>query len=327
MSEKKISPELQKEIAIILPAYNESLTVAQTILAFHKELPNARIYVIDNNSSDDTQNIARKVLEEHNIQGAVIEEKRQGKGNAVRRALMEIEATIYLLADADCTYPADQATEMVLPILQNEADMVIGDRLSGGDYQRENTRPLHNFGNKLVQRLVNFVGNSNFNDIMTGYRALSAPLAQTYPLLVEGFQIETDITLFASQARLRCKEIPIRYIDRPEGSYSKLSTFSDGFHVLLTIFKIMRFYRPLQFFSALALFFCLLGLALGIPVVNEFIATGYITKVPTAILAAALEIIAANMLSNGLTLDALAHQHAINTENTLKKYTKKTYML
>ncbi len=320
-----ISPELQREIAIILPAYNESLTVAATMLAFHKELPHSRIYVIDNNSSDDTQNIARKTFEEHSIPGAVIVEKRQGKGNAVRRAFLDVKATAYLLADADCTYPADQAAEMLLPILQNEADMVIGDRLSGGDYRRENTRPLHNFGNKLVQRLVNFVGDSNFNDIMTGYRALSEPFTQTYPLLVEGFQIETDITLFATQARLRCKEIPIKYINRPEGSYSKLSTLSDGFNVLLTIFKIMRYYRPLQFFSAIAFFICITGLVLGAPVVSEFIKTGYITKIPTAILAAALEIIAANLLSIGLTLDTLTYQHAINTENILKKHTKKIY--
>ncbi len=320
-----VTLEQQQDIAIILPAYNETLTVVETILAFHKALPAARIYVIDNNSSDDTQAKARATMQEHNIAGAVLFEKRQGKSNAVRRAFLEVDAKVYLLSDADCTYPADQAAAMVLPVLQNQADMVIGDRISGGDYKRENTRPLHNFGNILVQRLVNFVGKSNFNDIMTGYRALSAALVRTYPLLVEGFQIETDLSLFAAQARFRCVEIPINYVNRPQGSFSKLSTVSDGIGVLLTIFRIMRFYRPLMFFTFFALLLGLLGLAIGIPVITEFMRTGFITKVPTAILAAALEIIAANMLSVGLILDAAAHQNSIVIENTIRKYTTHKY--
>ncbi len=317
--------EIQKNIAIILPAYNESLTVVETILDFHKALPAARIYVVDNNSTDDTQDKATKTMQEHNIPGAILFEARKGKGNAVRRAFIEVEAEAYLLADADCTYPANQAEEMLLPILQGKADMVIGDRISGGDYKSENKRPLHNFGNHLVQRLVNIVGKSNFNDIMTGYRALSAPLVRSYPLLVEGFQLETDISLFATRARLRCLEIPIRYVDRPAGSFSKLSTLHDGMGVLLTILRIMRFYRPLGFFTILAAFFCILGLVLGIPVVLEFMRTGFITKVPTAILAAALEIVATNLMSVGLTLDALAQQNAIMIENIFKSHFKASY--
>ncbi len=320
-----IPHELQGDIAIILPAYNESQTVVETIYAFHKALPAARIYVVDNNSTDDTSAKARAAMQSKNIPGEVLFERRQGKGNAVRRAFIEVDAVAYLLADADCTYPADQAAEMLLPILRNEADMVIGDRISGGDYKSENKRPLHNFGNILVQRLVNFVGKSHFNDIMTGYRALSAPLVRSYPLLVEGFQLETDISLFATHARLRCVEIPIRYVDRPAGSFSKLSTVLDGTRVLLTIFRIMRFYRPLSFFTSFAIFFCILGLLLGIPVVNEFMQTGYITKVPTAILAAALEIVATTLIGVGFTLDALAQQHAITIENTFKRHTKALY--
>ncbi len=320
-----IALDVQKHIAIILPAYNESLTVVETLLAFHEALPAARIYVVDNNSTDDTQAKAKLAMQEHNIPGTVLFEARKGKGNAVRRAFIEVDAKAYLLADADCTYPASQAAEMLLPILQNEADMVIGDRISGGDYKSENKRPLHNFGNHLVQRLVNLVGKSNFNDIMTGYRALSAPLVRSYPLLVEGFQLETDISLFAARARLRCVEIPIRYQDRPEGSFSKLSTLYDGISVLLTIFRIMRFYRPLSFFSVIAAFFCILGLVLGIPVVLEFMQTGFIKKVPTAILAAALEIIATNLMSVGLILDASTQQHAAITENTFKMHAKARY--
>ncbi len=320
-----LSLEQQKDIAIILPAYNESATVVQTILNFHEVLPAARIYVIDNNSKDDTQALAKATMQEHAIPGAVIFEARQGKGNAVRRAFLEIEAQVYLMADADCTYPADQAVEMVLPILRNEADMVIGDRISQGDYAKENTRPMHNFGNSMVQRLVNWVGGSNFSDIMTGYRALSRPFVRTYPLLVEGFQIETDISLFACQGRFRCLEIPIRYVDRPEGSESKLRTVHDGVRVLLTIFRIMRFYRPLHFFFSVSAIFALAGLAAGIPVIWEYMSTQYITKVPTAILAVALEIVAANMLSVGLSLDGLARQHQISIEKALQEHSIPLY--
>ncbi len=312
--------EKQKDIAIILPAYNESSTVVETLLSFHAALPAARIYVIDNNSKDTTQALAKAVMAEHNIPGAVIFEGRQGKGNAVRRAFLEVDAEVYLMADADCTYPADQAAEMVWPILNNEADMVIGDRISQGDYARENTRPLHNLGNAMVQRLVNWVGNSDFSDIMTGYRALSRPFVRTYPLLVEGFQIETDISLFACQGRFRCLEIPIRYVDRPEGSESKLHTVRDGLRVLLTIFRIVRFYKPLAFFFSLSLLFAIAGLVAGIPVIWEFMETQYVSKVPTAILAVALEILAANLLSVGLSLDGLARQHEIDIERTLQKY-------
>ncbi len=321
----EISEEQQKDIAIILPAYNESLTVAATICSFHKALPYARIYVVDNNSSDDTQALAKKALEDFGIAGAVIFEGRQGKGNAVRRAFLEIEAEVYLLADADCTYPADQAAEMVLPVLEGRADMVIGDRLSGGDYARENTRPMHNFGNSIVTKLVNILGQSNIVDTMTGYRALSRALVRTYPLIVEGFQIETDISIFAAQARFRCVEIPIRYVDRPEGSFSKLSTLHDGMRVLLTIFRVVRYYRPLFFFASLSLFFALVGLLLGIPVVFEYMDTGLVNKFPTAILAAALEILAATMLAAGLTLDGLAYQRRINFEAALFAQTKALY--
>ncbi len=319
---QEIPLERQKDIAIILPAYNESSTVVETLLSFHEALPGARIYVIDNNSKDNTQALAKAAMAEHNIAGAVIFERRQGKGNAVRRAFLEVDAEVYLMADADCTYPADQAAEMVLPVLNNEADMVIGDRISHGDYARENTRPLHNLGNSMVQRLVNWVGNSQFSDIMTGYRALSRPFVRTYPLLVEGFQIETDMSLFACQGRFRCHEIPIRYVDRPQGSESKLRTVHDGVRVLLTIFRIMRYYKPLNFFFSVSMFFALAGLVVGIPVIWEYMETQYITKVPTAILAVALEILAANMLTAGLSLDGLARQHEIDIEKSLQKHSK-----
>lgn len=310
------------DIAIILPAYNESLTIRETIAGFHAALPHARIYVIDNNSGDDTAALARSTLEALGAAGAVLHESRQGKGNAVRRAFMEVDADVYLMADADCTYPPEQARELLAPVLAGEADMVVGDRRSGGDYQRENTRPLHNFGNRLVQKLVNLVCGSHFVDIMSGYRAMSRTFVRSYPLLVEGFQIETDLSLFAAQGRFRCREVPVRYVDRPAGSFSKLNTVRDGLRVLLTIFRIVRYYKPLIFFSLLSLFLCLSGVALGIPVILEYMQYHYIYKIPTAILASGLEGLAVTLFSVGLILDALAYQRRMETEKTIQHYTR-----
>ena len=319
-AEPVIAPERQGDIAIILPAWNEALTVQRTILGFHEALPLARIYVIDNNSTDNTAALAEATLREHNICGAVIFEGRQGKGNAVRRAFMEVEAEVYLMADADCTYPPSQAWELVAPVLNGEADMVVGDRRSGGDYSRENTRPLHNFGNHLVEKLVNLVGGSNLADIMTGYRAMSRTFVRSYPLLVEGFQIETDLSLFAAQGRFRCREIPVRYVDRPAGSFSKLNTLRDGLRVLLTIFRIVRYYRPLAFFTLLSALMALLGLVMGFPVLMEYMENRYIYKVPTAVLAAALELLAATLFATGLNLDALAYQRQMELEKTIREH-------
>lgn len=310
------------DIAVILPAYNESLTIRETIAGFHAALPHARIYVIDNNSGDDTAALARSTLEALGAAGAVLHESRQGKGNAVRRAFMEVDADVYLMADADCTYPPEQARELLAPVLAGEADMVVGDRRSGGDYQRENTRPLHNFGNRLVQKLVNLVCGSHFVDIMSGYRAMSRTFVRSYPLLVEGFQIETDLSLFAAQGRFRCREVPVRYVDRPAGSFSKLNTVRDGLRVLLTIFRIVRYYKPLIFFSLLSLFLCLSGVALGIPVILEYMQYQYIYKIPTAILASGLEGLAVTLFSVGLILDALAYQRRMETEKTIQHHTR-----
>lgn len=217
--------EYNRSIAVILPAYNEELTIAGTLRAFHAVMPDAFFYVVDNNSTDATAHIAEETLANLGAQGGLLHEARQGKGNAVRRAFFEIDADVYVLVDADMTYPAEALPQLVAPILAGEADMVYGDRLSEGDYARQNRRTFHGFGNSLVQGLVNAVSGTHFTDIMTGYRALSRAFVKSYPVLVEGFQLETDISLFAAQARLRVLGIPIRYVDRPEGSYSKLNTF------------------------------------------------------------------------------------------------------
>lgn len=301
-------------VAVILPAYNEEKTVAGSIKAFHAALPEAFILVVNNNSRDETAKLARECLDALQCKGAVINERRQGKANALRRAFLDVDAEVYLTADADLTYPAERACDLVLPIVRGEADMVVGDRLSGGDYARENKRKFHGFGNNLVLSLVNVLFGSRLADIMSGYRAFSRDFVKSYPILVEGFEVETDVTLHALHHRFRILEVPIEYKDRPAGSHSKLSTVRDGARVIFAIMQIMRFYRPLRFFGMFALLFSIVGLACGIPVVSEYIQTQYVSHVPLAILATGFEILAGVFLAIGLLLDSVAHQSMVNFE-------------
>ena len=304
-------------IALILPAYNEELTISQVIEVFHRALPEACIYVVDNNSTDRTFELASATLCNLNIVGRVIKEQRQGKGNAVRRAFLEVNADVYVLADADLTYPASRIKDLIDPILSGEADMVVGDRHSLGGYQRENKRNFHSFGNNLVTTLVNKLFKANLVDIMSGYRAFSKKFVKNYAILVEGFEIETDITLHSLDKRYRIREIPIEYQDRPTGSFSKLNTFSDGAKVLFTIFQILCYYRPLFFFGMIAIFFCILGLITAIPVFDDWITHRFIYHVPLAILAVALEIIAALSLSVSLVLNSITRQYRMQCERDL----------
>lgn len=239
----------RNRIAVILPAYNEEQTIAATIEDFHCELPDAEIWVVNNCSTDSTEKIARATLEYLECGGGVINEWRPGKGNAIRRAFLNIDVDIYILADADMTYPAAQVKDLMAPVLAGEADMVVGDRHSSGCYRVENKRALHGFGNRLVRELVNKLFRSNLADIMSGYRVFNRLFVKNYPVIVEGFEIETDMTLHALDKRFRIVEIPIEYRDRPEGSYSKLSTIKDGLRVINTIANILRYYRPLVFFG------------------------------------------------------------------------------
>jgi glycosyltransferase involved in cell wall biosynthesis len=296
------------KVCLILPAFNEELTVGATITDFHTHLPECEIWVINNCSTDATADIASHTLKRLACQGGVINESCPGKGNAVRRAFMDIDADIYLLADADMTYPATQALQLITPIMKGQADMVVGDRHSAGNYALENKRALHGFGNQMVRRLINQLFNADLADIMSGYRAFSRRFVKSYPILVGGFEIETDMTLHALDKRFRIIEIPIDYKDRPEGSYSKLSTVRDGMRVLATIGNILRYYRPLFFFGSTALVFSVLGLLAGIPVMEDWIRERYIHHVPLAILAAGLEIVAIVLLAIGLILDSIAHQ-------------------
>jgi glycosyltransferase involved in cell wall biosynthesis len=312
-------------LAVILPAYNEELTIEAVIRDFHAALPEAAIYVVDNNSSDRTGELARQALALAGCRGRVITELRQGKGNALRRAFMEIEADIYVLSDADLTYPASRARDLIEPVAQDRADMVVGDRHSGGHYSDQNKRMLHEFGNELVKRMINFFFRSQLRDIMSGYRVFSRAFVKNYAILVEGFQVETDMTLHALDKRFRIIEMPVEYMDRPAGSFSKLNTLRDGARVLGTIGNILRYYRPLFFFSGAAMLLALLGLIAGIPVIDEWIRERYIRHVPLAILATGLEIIAIVLASIGLILDSITYQDKRNFEKEMLKQRAKLH--
>ena len=290
-----------KKIAVLIPCYNEELTVEKTVSDFKHVLPNADIYVYNNNSKDRTKELALKA-------GAIVkDEYRQGKGAVVRSMFRDIDADVYIMVDGDDTYPAEEVEGLITPVLEGKADMVIGDRLSS-TYYTENKRPFHNFGNSLVKGLINFLFKSDLNDIMTGYRSFSKKFVKCMPVMSDGFQIETEMTIFALTNNMQVVNVPITYRDRPEGSESKLNTFSDGFKVLLTLFNLFKDNRPFLFFGCLSLIIFIVGLIVGVPVIEEFVKTAYITKVPSAVLAAALMINSFLMLSVGIILDAIKNQ-------------------
>lgn len=291
---------VRDEIAVIIPCYNEALTVGKVIDDFHRELPEAAVYVYDNNSTDGTAKIAR----DH---GAIVRfEPRQGKGNVCRQMFRDIDAACYLMVDGDDTYPAEAAKALCEPILSGKVDMVVGDRLSNGTYAQQNVRAFHGFGNDLVRIMIKWIYGYAYSDVMTGYRAMSEPFIKTFPVLSEGFQIETELSIHAVDHRWRILNVPIDYRDRPEGSVSKLDTLGDGLKVVAMIGALFKDYRPLKFFSLVALAFFGAGLALGIPVVREFLSTGLVPRFPTAILAAALVFLCALSLATGFILDAVA---------------------
>jgi glycosyltransferase involved in cell wall biosynthesis len=295
-------------IAVVLPAHNEELTIEKTIRAFHSALPEAAIWVVDNCSVDTTNAVALATLSELGCAGGVLNETRKGKGNAVRRAFLEIDADLYILCDADLTYPADCVRDLMAPVIEGRADMVVGDRHSDGHYAAENKRTLHGFGNRLVRLLVNRLFNAELADIMSGYRVFSRSFVKSYPILVEGFEVETDMTLHALDKRFRIVEIPVEYRDRPLGSVSKLNTFSDGAKVIFTIARILRYYRPLAFFGGAAVLVGLAGLLAAFPVFDDWIREHYIYHVPLAILAVGLEVVAVLLMAIGLILDSITHQ-------------------
>ena len=286
--------------AVIIPCYNEAVTIGKVIDDFHSELPGATVYVYDNNSTDGTPQIAL----EH---GATVRlEPRQGKGNVCRQMFRDIDAGCYLMVDGDDTYPAESARALCNPILAGEADMTVGDRLSNGTYAEENKRAFHGFGNDLVRAMIKWIYGYSFEDVMTGYRAMSRPFVKTFPVLSEGFQIETELSIHAVDHRWRIRDVPVEYRDRPAGSESKLDTIGDGIKVIAMIGTLFKDYRPLKFFSLIALLFAVIGLALGIPIIVEYFHTGLVPRFPAAMLAASFMFLCGLSLATGLILDSVA---------------------
>lgn len=303
-----------EKIAVLIPCYNEELTIKKVIEDFKRELPEADIYVYNNNSKDKTYEIASKC-------GVIVRnEYNQGKGNVVRRMFREIDADIYIMVDADDTYPAEFVHKLIEPIRNNTADMVVGDRLSNGTYKKENKRKFHNFGNNLVKKAINTVFKSNLNDIMSGYRAFNKMFVKNIPVLSSKFEIETEMTLHALDKKFIVKEIPIEYRDRPEGSVSKLNTVNDGVKVIKTIIKMYKDFKPRKFFWCIGFIIILLGIIIGAPVIMEFIKYRYIYKIPSAILATGLEILAIIILQCGVILDTIVKQHREDYEINLINY-------
>ncbi len=304
-----------KKIAVLIPCYNESKTIEKVVKDFKRELPEADIYVYDNNSSDNTAELAEKA-------GAIVKhEYMQGKGNVIRRMFREIEADCYIMTDGDDTYPAEQAKEMCNLILDGKAEMVVGDRLSS-TYFTENKRMFHNSGNVVVRFLVNKIFKSNVRDIMTGYRAFSRMFVKSFPIISGGFEIETEMTIHALDKKMKLENVLIDYRDRPEGSVSKLNTVSDGIKVLKTIATLFKQYKPFAFFSLLSLISLIIGVGFFIPTLIGYINTGLVEKFPSLMAASFFGIVAIQLFVGGLILESIARKdrqnfelHLINLEN------------
>lgn len=300
-------------IAVLIPCYNEALTIGKVVEDFRRALPEASIYVYDNNSTDGSADIASAA-------GAFVQHvAQQGKGNVVRRMFLDIEADCYIMVDGDDTYPAADAPSMADGILRQGYDMVVGDRLSS-TYFNENKRPFHNVGNSLVRFSINILFRSDIKDIMTGYRAFSRDFVKTYPVISKGFEIETDMSIHAIDKNLAVKNYVITYKDRPEGSESKLNTYSDGLKVLLTIFRLYRLYKPLCFFGALSLILVLLAVSFFIPVLYVYIFTGEVPQFPTLIVCGFTMLAAVHSFFAGLILENAALKDRQNFEAQLKQF-------
>ncbi len=292
----------KRKIAVLIPCYNEAQTIEKVIKDYKQVLPDATIYVYDNNSRDETASIAQKA-------GAVVRhEYRQGKGNVIRTMFREIDANCYLMIDGDDTYPAENAKEMCDLVLSGKADMVIGDRLSS-TYFTENKRPFHNFGNRIVRFSINKLFANEIKDIMTGYRAFSYEFVKGFPVLSKGFEIETEMTIHAVDKNFKLVEIPVNYRDRPAGSVSKLNTYKDGFKVLKTIATLFKEYKPGMFFGLIAALFLLISLILGVPVFLEYFETGLVPRFPSLIVAGISLVIALLLWISGVILSVIVKKH------------------
>ena len=303
---------MKDRVAVLIPCYNESRTIEKVVRDFRRALPEAAIYVYDNNSSDGTAEIAENA-------GAIVRRERmQGKGNVIRRMFREIDADCYVMADGDDTYPAENAPELVRLVLEEQADMVVGDRLSS-TYFTENKRPFHNVGNSLVRASINMLFRSEIKDIMTGYRAFSYAFVKTYPVLSRGFEIETDMSIHAINRNMLVRNVVIDYRDRPDGSVSKLNTYSDGAKVLLTIARLFKNYKPFAFFGVISLVLALLSAGFMIPVLSEFLTTGLVPRFPTLIVCAVTLLAALLLFISGLILSTLQEKDKRDFEFQLQQ--------
>ncbi len=308
------------KIAVMIPCYNEASTINKVINDFKRVLPEAVVYVYDNNSTDNTFEIARDA-------GAIVrKEYCQGKGNVIRRMFREIDAECYIMVDGDDTYPAEFAPQMVDLIFNKNADMVVGDRLSS-TYFTENKRPFHNLGNSMMRLFVNKLFKSNIKDIMTGYRAFGYNFVKTFPVLSKGFEIETEMTIHAIDKNLSVENVIIEYRDRPEGSVSKLNTFADGFRVIKTMVKFFKNYNPLAFFGAISLVLTVLAAAFFIPIFIDYLNTGIVPKIPTLLVCGFTVIAALQSLFSGLILDCIVQKNRqdfeINFQNSQNIFLRK----
>ncbi|MCQ2252501.1 MAG: glycosyltransferase family 2 protein [Bacteroidales bacterium] len=287
-----------ESVAVIIPCYNEALTIRRVVEAFREALPEASVYVYDNNSTDHTADIAR-------MAGAIVKlEPRQGKGNVVRSMFRDIDAHCYLLVDGDDTYPAESARDMVEAVLHRDADMVVGDRLSA-TYSQQNRRRFHLMGNMLVRWIINNVYKSDIKDVMTGYRAFGYSFVKSFPVLSRGFEIETEMTIHSLDRNLNIQNIPVIYRNRPEGSFSKLNTYDNGLKVLHTIFSLYRNYKPLRFFLWVAFISLAVALSFLTPVLMEFFDTGIVSKLPSFIASVCFAIVSILSVFQGLSLDSI----------------------
>ena len=293
---------MKDHVAVLVPCYNESKTIEKVVRDFKRVLPEATVYVYDNNSSDGTGEIAARA-------GAVVRRERmQGKGSVIRRMFREIDADCYLMVDGDDTYPAEFAAQMCEKVLKNGTDMVVGDRLSS-TYFTENKRPFHNFGNSIVRGSINRLFKSDIKDIMTGYRAMSYRFVKTFPVLSRNFEIETEMTIHAIDKNMQVENVIIEYRDRPEGSESKLNTYADGFKVLKTIMRMFKNYKPLEFFSIIAAVLFVIGMIFFIPVLIHFLEVGTVNKLPTLIVSGFVIMTAIVCWFSGIILSTLVNQH------------------
>ena len=293
---------MKGKIAVLIPCYNESKTIEKVVKDYKHALPEADIYVYDNNSTDGTDEIARRA-------GAIVRyETKQGKGNVIRTMFREIDADCYLITDGDNTYPAENAREMCNYVLNENVDMVIGDRLSS-TYFKENKRPFHNFGNRMVRSLIKLIFKNNIKDIMTGYRAFSYKFVKSFPVLSKGFEIETEMSIHAIDKNFTLKEIPVQYRNRPEGSRSKLNTYKDGIRVLNTIATLFREYKPSLFFNTISIMFYLLAIIFATPVFSEYFQTGLVPRLPTLLVSGIFVLIGLLLNITSLILQVIVKKH------------------